>query len=46
MKKFLDKLEKVIPTVLGVMWGIIITFGSIGLAVYVVRWVLRLLGVL
>ena len=46
MKKFFDWMSKIIPTVWGVLWMLIITFGSIAVAVAVIKWFLSLVGVL
>lgn len=44
--KFIDWFTSWIPALWGIILITIITFGGIGIAIKLVEWVLRLLGVL
>lgn len=46
MKKFWNKLWDVLPVLWGSLWIAIITLGSIVVLIWVVKWLLSLLGVL
>lgn len=46
MKKLKEFFDETLPYLWGVCWVIIITFGSFGLAMKLIMWVLRLMGVL
>lgn len=46
MKKLQEVLNKVIPPLWAFCWVIILTAGSFGVAVALVKWLLNLLGVL
>ena len=46
MKKFIEWLGTWIPSVWTIAMVIILTFGSVGIAISIVEWVLKLLGVL
>lgn len=45
MKKFIAWLEKWLPYVWAMLWVVAITAFSVGVAVYLVKWVLNLMGV-
>lgn len=46
MKKFFDKLFNVLPPLWGFLWMATITFGSVALLIVVVKWLLRVMGVM
>lgn len=46
MKKLQEVLSKAIPPLWAFCWVVILTAGSFGVAVALVKWVLNLLGVL
>ena len=46
MKKLKEFIETTFPYFLATCWIIIITAGSFGVAVSLIKWVLNLLGVL
>lgn len=46
MKKWYNTIWEILPVLWGMLLVAVITIGSIGLLVFVVKWVLTLLGVL
>ena len=46
MKKLYDTVWEMLPVLWGMLLVAIITIGSIGMLVFVIKWVLSLMGVL
>lgn len=46
LKQFWDNLMEILPILWGVLWALIITFGSVALLWQIIRWLFVLGGVL